>query len=141
MINPEINPIKPYTVDITSCDREPIHHISAVQPIGCLIALSTDWRISQVSSNIAEFLGLSVDGLLGTHLGDVLPGKTIHAIRNSLSSLNGAYAIERSFAVQLSDGGALYDLAIHRTGKLIIIEAEPNIPSGDLNAGAMVRSM
>ncbi|WP_419815363.1 HWE histidine kinase domain-containing protein [Glacieibacterium sp.] len=130
-----------YTVDMTSCDREPIHHISAIQPIGFLIALSSEWRVARVSANIVDFLGLPIKALLGASLRDVFHAEAIHLIRNRLSLLNGADAVERSFAVQLQDGGPSYDLAIHQTGGLIIIEAEPNVPTGDLNAGAMLRSM
>ncbi len=130
-----------YDVDLTSCDREQIQHINAIQPIGFLIAVSSDWRISRVSANIADFLGLSVDQVLRLPLRDVFQPATIHLVRNRLSLLGGLDAVERSFAVQLQENGASYDLAIHKSGGLIVIEAEPSTPTGDLNAGAMVRSM
>ena len=130
-----------YTVDLTSCDREPIQHINAIQPIGFLIAVSNNWRISRVSANIADFLGVPIDTMLRGSLQDVFQPAAIHAVRNRLSLLGGPDTIERSFAVQLQENGALYDLAIHKSGEMLIIEAEPSIPTGDLNAGAMVRSM
>lgn len=130
-----------YAVDLTSCDREAIQHINAVQPIGFLIAVSSDWRISRVSANIADFLGLTVDLVLRAPLHDVFQPVAIHTIRNRLSLLAGPDSVERSFAVQLQKDGASYDLAIHKSGETIIIEAEPSVPTGDLNAGAMVRSM
>src|ERR1700709_516428 len=61
-----------YAVDLTSCDREPIHHIGAVQSIGFLIAISPDWLISHVSANAAAHLGLETAKLLGTPLRDVI---------------------------------------------------------------------
>lgn len=130
-----------YTVDLTSCDREAIQHINAIQPVGFLIAVSSDWRISRVSANIADFLGLKVDLVLRAPLHDVFQISAIHTIRNLLSHLGGPDSIERSFAVQLQKDGASYDLAIHKSGETIIIEAEPNIATGDLNVSAMVRSM
>ena len=33
------------TVDLTSCDREPIHVLGAVQPFGFLLAVSPDWIV------------------------------------------------------------------------------------------------
>ena len=39
-------------VDLTNCDREPIHQLGAIQPIGFLIVLTADWHISNVSRNI-----------------------------------------------------------------------------------------
>ena len=128
-------------VDLTSCDREPIHHINAVQPIGFLMALSSDWRIKRVSANIADFVGRPVKALLGIHWRDVFQPAAIHTIRNGLLLLNGPDAVERIFAIQLQEDGACYDLAIYSTGELIIVEGEPSIPAAGLNAGAMVRSM
>jgi light-regulated signal transduction histidine kinase (bacteriophytochrome) len=138
---PVTNLSNPYTVDLTSCDREPVHHIGAIQPIGFLIAVTSEWQITHVSANAGDFLGLPIGGLLGVPLRNVFQPPAIHTIRNRLTVLSGPDAVERSFAVQLQDGGPNYDLAIHKVGELILIEAEPNVPTGDLNAGSMVRSM
>ncbi len=127
--------------DLTNCDREPIHLIGAIQPIGFLVALSADWLVTRVSANAADHLGRSTETLLGAPFREVIGGEAIHAIRNRLSLLGGIDAVERAFAVQLQDGGARFDLAIHMAGQMIVIEAEPSQPSGDLNTGAMVRSM
>ncbi|GGE22651.1 signal transduction histidine kinase [Polymorphobacter glacialis] len=132
---------EPYTVDLTSCDREPIQYIGAIQPIGFLLALDGDWQISQVSANVADHLGLSVEDLLGDPFRSAFRDEAIHEVRNRLSVLNGPNAVERTFAVQLQNNGALYDLAIHRSGEFSVIEGEPHIGAGTLNAGAMVRSM
>jgi light-regulated signal transduction histidine kinase (bacteriophytochrome)/CheY-like chemotaxis protein len=129
------------TSDLTTCDREPIHHIGAIQPIGFLVALSNDWVISRVSANVAEYLGSSSDALLGAQFRDVISSDAGHTIRNRLLMLHGANAVERAFAVRLQHGGALFDLAIHMIGQTIVIEGEPSEPAGELNAGAMVRSM
>ncbi len=128
-------------VDLTNCDREPIHFIGAIQPIGFLVALSADWLVTRVSSNAADHLGRSTDALLGAPFREVISSDASHAIRNRLALLHGVDAVERAFAVQLQDGGAHFDLAIHRVGQTIVIEAEPSQLPGDLNAAAMVRSM
>ena len=130
-----------YAVDLTSCDREPIQHINAIQPTGFLIAVSSNWQITRVSANIADFIGRPIKGILQASLHDVFQPSAIHTIRNRLTLIGGPDTIERSFAVQLLENGASYDLAIHKSGEMIIIEAEPSIPTNDLNAGAMVRSM
>lgn len=137
----EINPGPPYATDPSNCDREPIQHIGAVQPIGFLIALSNDWQVERLSANSGKFLGATTDALLGASLRDVFRPDAVHSIRNRSFLLTGADAVERVFGLQLQDDGPLYDLAIHRSGALVIVEAEPNIASGELNAGAMVRSM
>lgn len=131
----------PYAVDLTTCDREPIHHINAIQSIGFLLAISNVWVVSRASANSTNFLGLPTDAILGARLSDIIRAEAIHTIRNSLSVLNRVDGVERCFGVQLQNDGPLYDLSIHRSADLIVVEAEPNIASGDLNAGSMVRSM
>lgn len=129
------------TVDLTSCDREPIHQIGAIQSVGFLVAFSADWVVTRMSANAAEYLGRSIDAMLGTPAREVLCRDAIHAIRNQLSLLHGPDAVERLFAVRLQEKGALFDLAIHKVAQMILIEAEPSQATGGLNAGSMVRSM
>jgi two-component system, chemotaxis family, sensor kinase Cph1 len=46
-------------VDLTNCDREPIHIPSAIQPHGILLSLdAADLKILQVSQNITETIDL-----------------------------------------------------------------------------------
>lgn len=53
------------TVNLTNCDREPIHIPSLIQPHGLLIVLTEpDLRIAQVSANCLEFLGIAIADLL-----------------------------------------------------------------------------
>ena len=128
-------------VDLTSCDLEPIHHIGAIQPVGFLIATSSDWLISRLSANVTDFLGGSIQTLLGAPLRDVFVKEAVHAIRNRLAMLRGPDAVERILAMELQDGGPLFDIAIHVSNSTIILEAEPSQSPGELNAAAMVRSM
>ena len=44
------------TVDLTNCDREPIHLLGAIQPIGFLLALTLDWIVARASANVGAFL-------------------------------------------------------------------------------------
>ncbi len=127
--------------DLTNCDIEPIHHIGAIQPVGFLVATSADWLISRVSANAQDFLGGSIQTLLGAPLRDVFVGEAVHAIRNCVAMLRGPDAVERIFAIRLQEGGGLFDVAVHISGSTIIVEAEPSQPSGELSAAAMVRSM
>ena len=128
-------------VDLTSCDLEPIHNINAIQPIGFLVATSSNFLISRISANATDFLGGSIQTLLGAPLGDVFGREAVHAIRNRLTMLRGPDAVERIFAIPLPGGGALFDVAVHISNSMIIVEAEPSQSPGELNAAAMVRSM
>ena len=62
------------SVDLTDCDREPIHQLGLIQPTGFLIAVSADWIVLHVSANIASWLGVEPEDLLGTPLARVIGG-------------------------------------------------------------------
>src|SRR4051794_41629755 len=53
-------------VDLTNCDREPIHTPGGVQPHGVLMALEGPaLTVAQVSANTSDLLGVPADRLLG----------------------------------------------------------------------------
>jgi len=127
-----------FAVDLTNCDREPIHVLGQIQPFGFLIALGNDWLVARVSDNIATFTGRTPDELLGRPITGLVSDKALHAIRNRLAMLRGPHAVERLFAQPLIDGRPPFDVAVHMSGDTIIIEAEPAIEE-DLEAAAVVR--
>lgn len=127
-------------VDITNCDKEPIHIPGTIQPFGFLIAVSPDWLVSRVSDNISQFLPDMPSEILGRPLADFLSSEALHAIRNLLTVLRGADVVERMFNLQLRDDGPSFDLAVHYSGRSVVIEAEPVTPNG-IDAAMFVRSM
>ncbi|KQS55599.1 two-component system sensor histidine kinase/response regulator [Brevundimonas sp. Leaf363] len=127
-------------VDLTNCDREPIHILGAIQPIGFLIALTADWLIARASANTHEFIGLAPDDLFGRPLSDVFTTKAVHDLRNRAAILRGPDAVERLFDCVLTDGRQAFDVALHFSGGQVVIEAEP--ASGEHgDASGTVRSM
>jgi light-regulated signal transduction histidine kinase (bacteriophytochrome) len=129
------------TVDLTNCDREPIHLLGAIQPIGFLIAVNSDWMIARVSANLAEFLGHEAEDVIGKPASLIFSVEAIHAIRNRLALLRSPDAAERIFRCTLADRGKPFDVAVHMLGGIIIIEGEPSAehPYGD--ATGTVRGM
>ena len=127
-------------VDLTNCDREPIHILGAIQPIGFLVALTADWIVARASANVADFIGQTPDDLLGRPLADIVTGQAVHDLRNRAAILRGPDAVERLFDCVLIEGRAPFDIAIHLSGGQVVIEAEPAWGEhGD--ASGMVRSM
>lgn len=127
-------------VDLTNCDREPIHLLGAIQPAGYLIALSTDWIIARVSNNIRNLLNVDPDSLIGSPFADYVPAKLLHDLRNRVSYLSTSDMVERLFGCVIEPSGQPYDIAIHFSGGQIILEAEPGSAySGD--ATGTVRAM
>ena len=69
-------------IDLTNCDREPIHIPSLIQPHGVLLVLKDPTlEILQVSSNTQEVVGRQPDELLGKPLSDLLNVKQIKRIK------------------------------------------------------------
>ena len=131
---------KEFSVDLTNCDREPIHILGAIQPFGFLVAVSPDWLISHVSTNIETHIGIAHDTMLGRPLSRFFADEALHAIRNRITMLRDPDAVERLFSVTLIKGYAPFDIAVHFSGQSVVIEAEPAIRD-DIEAGSLVTSM
>ena len=128
-------------IDLTNCDREPIHLLGAIQPIGFLVAVSTDWLISRVSANINEFFDVVIDDVIGQPSTALFSPDAIHSMRNRLALLRGADALERLFRCPLTEGGRPFDIALHTSGSQVIIECEPSTEQNYGDATGTVRGM
>lgn len=131
----------PQHVDLTNCDREPIHLLGTVQPFGFLLGISREWIVVHASENIEKFTGSKAADVLGKALTDVLPADVIHTIRGRLQMLNGPDAVERLFRCDLLGDGRNFDLALHVTPQATFIEAEPSGARETVDPVALVRSM
>ncbi|MBB4482941.1 HWE histidine kinase domain-containing protein [Rhizobium etli] len=110
-------------VDLTNCDREPIHQLGSVQPFGFLLAVSSDWIAVRASANLVEFLGIAQADALGRPVASLITPEALHTIRNKLTTLRGP-DVERIFGVVLTPGQDRFDLAVHMNEDLVIIEGE-----------------
>ncbi|MBD8065378.1 GAF domain-containing protein [Devosia sp. PTR5] len=121
-----MNPSQP--VDLTNCDREPIHIPGSIQPHGALLA--TDVTVTTVlrhSANAPDMLGLPADPN-GMTLEAVLGGELTHTLRNALATAGDAGRPALMIGQKLANG-ATADIAIHRYLSDVIIEFE--IHAGD----------
>ena len=60
-------------VDLTNCDREPIHLLGAIQPFGFLIAVSTpDWFVQRASANVSDWLKVTAPDMVSRSLLDFI---------------------------------------------------------------------
>lgn len=116
--------------DLTNCDREQIHIPGRIQAFGCLLSVTSDWIVNHASQNAAAFLGLKTDALVGHPLTSFLRLEAVHDIRSRLQMLVGPDSVERLFAVSAVDENQMFDVAIHRSGRSIILEFEHADQSG-----------
>jgi two-component system, chemotaxis family, sensor kinase Cph1 len=112
-------------VDLTTCDRQAIHLIGAVQPHGGLIAISADTMIAQyASTNIADFVGLPPEALLGRPISDLLGAENVAQLLN-LSLEPSTPELLKPWFIKIADaGGAVINLEClpHRNDGHIILE-------------------
>ncbi|VVT02445.1 conserved hypothetical protein [Sphingomonas aurantiaca] len=126
--------------DLTICDREPITRLDRIQSFGFLIALSNDWTIARASENTAEMLGTAAEQLIGCRLDTLISRQALHDIRNRMSILQ-ATSSERLFDIGLITAKKRFDLSLHYSGDLLILEGEPSLPQDRMEAASMVRAM
>jgi light-regulated signal transduction histidine kinase (bacteriophytochrome)/CheY-like chemotaxis protein len=129
-----------FKVDLSNCDREPIHVLGNIQPFGFLLAAGADWIVSRASANLADFIGVTAQEALGQPMTAIFSETALHTIRNRVTLLRGPDAVERLFGLPLVEGGAAFDVALHFSGDQFVIEAEPAVGE-KLEASAMVRAM
>src|SRR5690349_20449201 len=129
-------------LDLTNCDREPIHLIGAVQPFGLLLAASNKTGlVTRVSESVEDWLGLAPVDVLGQPIAAVLSPDTMHKIRGQLHAAITGDTVARMFDVPIARGRPNCDVAAHMVDDTIVIECEPTDKEGDDNTGLMVRGM
>lgn len=117
----------PPAIDLSQCEREPIHKPGRVQFFGFLIAVSPDWTITQVSDNTGTYIGLEPDDLIGADLNAVVNREAIHNIRTRMQMLQDPDTVERLFRMRILDNlDREFDIALHVSGETTILEFEPN---------------
>ncbi|MBX7527792.1 HWE histidine kinase domain-containing protein [Qipengyuania vesicularis] len=119
-------------VDLSNCDREPIHQLGKIQGFGALIAVNADWFVSLKSANLEAMLGLEDELEIGSRLSDAMDRPALERLRSNTASLTDTDQIERLFGLDLTGSGKLFDCAIHCSGNYTIIELEPHA-AGDVN--------
>jgi light-regulated signal transduction histidine kinase (bacteriophytochrome) len=128
-------------VDLTNCDREPIHVPGSIQPFGFLLALLSDFTICIASDNVGDYIDQDGADILQRPIDEIFSDEAVAAIRKRVDYLTGPDAVERMFGVQLQDGGDRFDLAVHLSGAYLVIEAERSVVEPETNSGEIVRLM
>ncbi len=138
-----MTPAEPFRVDLNNCDREPIHLLGAIQPIGFLIAFTTDWQVARVSANFADYSGIEAEQALGMPLKRLLEPQAVERIGSLVSFLSQDDSVERLFGCALFRGRSdiRFDCTLHRSGSTLVLEAEPATSAMAGDTGNVVRAM
>jgi two-component system, chemotaxis family, sensor kinase Cph1 len=114
---PRIDFLPPGTpVDLSNCEREPIHVPGSIQPRGVLLAVSDpDHVVQQVSENLADLAGVHWQDALGRPLAEVLGVVPAEAVIRSASAF-GDLRERNPVEITLDVGGdpVPVDALLHR---------------------------
>src|SRR5215470_16196370 len=100
-------------VDLTNCDREPIHVPGAIQPHGVLLACRGGaFTIVQVSDNTADHLGRPPRAVLERPIADVLSPASWRRLEEAAAA--GLPREMNPLALE-SAGGAAFDGIVHHS--------------------------
>ncbi|HEV8218097.1 MAG TPA: ATP-binding protein [Gemmatimonadaceae bacterium] len=110
-------------IDLTNCDREPIHIPGSIQPHGVLLAMTEpELVVMQVSENVSDHLGIRTEDVLTRPLSALFDRSAVEAIRTALSGGPS----ERADTIRVPAGGKLFDGIVHRHEGAAILELEPS---------------
>ena len=130
-------------VDLSNCDREPIHILGQIQSYGYLLAIHPDtYAIVHASENIADLIGLSATQVLGQPLKKVIDKTDIPAGR--LMALlkeddpNGSWETLNPYRMTVN--GQALNLIVHQHKGLIILEWEPALDNQDADSSHTVQN-
>ncbi|WP_346296552.1 GAF domain-containing protein [Rhodopseudomonas sp. P1] len=115
----------PHKVDLTSCDREPIHIPGSIQPRGCLLACDSQAvRITRISENAGTILGRETPRV-GELLADYFGETEAHTLRNALAQASDPKRPALIFGWHDGGTGRTFDVSLHHHDGTSIIEFEP----------------
>jgi len=117
---------KTASVDLTNCDREPIHIPGSVQPYGCLLAC--DGSVGMVrrhSINAGAMLGVGSGDINGRRLDDLIGEGPAHDIRNAIAKWGNQQRPGLLIDFKVAHSQTAFNVAVHRHKGVNIIEFEP----------------
>jgi light-regulated signal transduction histidine kinase (bacteriophytochrome) len=115
------------SVDLTTCDREPIHIPGSIQSQGCLLACDpASFVVRRRSANAAEMLQARTSPLLNRPLADVIGAEAAHAAFNALAKSVTSARAGLSFGHVFDNGAGTFDIAAHNHGGHAIFEFLPS---------------
>jgi light-regulated signal transduction histidine kinase (bacteriophytochrome) len=119
------------TVDLTNCDREPIHIPGSVQAHGMLLVCAgSERRIVHASANTQRVLGEAPEQLLGKNLATVIGSSAAVALTNALE-VTPDLVKARVFRLDLLNGKRCDANIVSQAGR-VIVELEPVMDHGEV---------
>jgi light-regulated signal transduction histidine kinase (bacteriophytochrome) len=130
-------------LDLSSCDREPIHIPGAIQAHGVLLAVdATNLTIAHVSANCEQWLRQAPGQLIGRALDALLAPDSLTLLRECLAEGTETVSSLRTFQFALESGDSVaFYASAHRSNNVVIIELERLPVSGAIEDDAALTLM
>lgn len=115
-------------MDLTSCDREPIHIPGQVQPHGLLLTLRPEaLSVLQVAGDVIGMLGREAAEIVNGDL-EALLGAAVTAQVRSFAAGLSTEPLYLGFYPSPADAGRRLDLTAHVRDGVLVLEFEPAAP-------------
>lgn len=112
-------------VDLSNCDREPIHIPSSILPHGAMLVVDpSTWTIEQIAGDCQTLLGASLDSLVGRSLDEIFNATQIAGLK--LLVLSSSLATPRHLldpALRTRNARPI-DASVHLSDGALVIEFE-----------------
>ena len=111
---------------LDACAREPVHIPGAIQPMGCLVSLDADLgRVRQVSTNIEDFLGISVADALANEPRTVLGDELMDLLNTERVKHDGSASVLTATAQGKVQGKRRrFHVVAYPSGDAVVVELE-----------------
>lgn len=112
-------------VDLTNCDREPIHVPGSIQPHAVMLVLEEpSLRILQASANAGERLGEPAETLAGRGLEDLVEAGDVTYLRKHILTKPLEAASHYLPPLKVGRKGDAFEALVHRYQGVLILELE-----------------
>ena len=113
-------------IDLTNCDREPIHTPGTIQPHGALLALAEpDLAILQASANCGALLGVEASALLGRTVAEAFGAAVADAVLDALRRGGTRGYAPVSLGIDAAGTRRDFDAVAERSAGVVLLELEP----------------
>lgn len=113
-------------VNLTNCDREPIHIPGSIQTHGAMLVVDpVSQRLLYASSNVVSLTGYSGDLIPGTEISLIIGEKNAHDFRNAAAKARDPGLSSILIGLRFPGRPTLFDAIVHSHNGKTFIEFEP----------------
>ncbi len=131
-----------FTVDLTNCDREPIHIPGSVQPHGALLAVDPETlSVVQAGGDTSRLFGMEPVEMIGESVVRLFPPERVARLQTILNTEGLLIRPVHAFSIVTKQDWATVDTFVYRSGELLVLELEPTGENHPEDALALVQGM